>query len=211
MQANYDGNRISWSNRSVRTSNVCFGEALYQPGGDCGPRTQRDFQLVILHSGECLLEVGNARHELRPGLVYLLRPGRREYFHFPRQRPTRHSWCSIKPDFLPAAMRRQFKRSLFAARCSDLFNRLLASALHFSGTRSRTAQQLVDQLRCALFACFDDLAERVRMETMTTIASTARCDTWTIILPTRNVSPTRNKSPVAAAICSSGISPDRRA
>ena len=161
----YDGKRISWDNRSVRTGNACFGQVVYQPGGYCGPRTQRDFELVILHSGECSVKVGNTRHELRPGTAYLLRPGRREHFHFSLKHQTHHSWCSIKPDFLPTSMRRQFRLAPFGAPCSDLFDRLLASAFLIADTRSRTAQRLVDQLGLSLFACFLELTERARTET----------------------------------------------
>lgn len=166
LMENYDGQRIWWDNRSVRTGNVCFGQVVYQPGGYCGPRTQRDFELVILHSGECSVKLGNIRHELQPGSAYLLQPGRREHFRFSLMHQTHHSWCSVKPDFLPATLRRQLRLAPFSVPCTDLFDRLLASALLISDTRSNTAKQLVDQLCLSLFACFLELRERARAKTL---------------------------------------------
>jgi len=161
----YDGKRISWDNRSVRGRNACFGQVVYQPGGYCGPRMQRDFELVIFHSGEGSVKVGNTRHELRPGAVHFLQPGRREHFQFSFKHPTHHSWCSVKPDFLPVAMRRQLRLAPFTVPGSDLFDRLLASAFLIADTHSPITQRFVDQLGLSLFAGFLELAARAQTAT----------------------------------------------
>jgi hypothetical protein len=57
---NYDGAKLRWANRRVHTDNVVFGEVRYEPGGLCGPRIQRDYQLVVLHAGDCHVTVDGA-------------------------------------------------------------------------------------------------------------------------------------------------------
>ena len=39
---------ISEIDQSSHFNKVYFGDVRYQPGGSCGPREQRDFQLVII-------------------------------------------------------------------------------------------------------------------------------------------------------------------
>ena len=87
----YDGTRLRWANRRLQTANVVFGEVLYEPGGVCGPRVQRDFELVILHSGQCEASLDKALRTLAPGAVYLFLPGGHEHFHFSSDQETHHS------------------------------------------------------------------------------------------------------------------------
>ncbi len=163
--SDYDGSRVSWVNRSVRAGHTRFGQVVYQPGGFCGPRIQRDFQLVVLHSGECAVKIGDTRHELRPGMAYLFLPGRREQFRFSARHETHHSWCSVEPGFIPAPLRRQLRRAAFEVPSSDLFERLLSSAFLIADTHSPAARRLVDQLGRSLFACFLELTGRAQAET----------------------------------------------
>lgn len=94
------------SPKTLHTANahgpVFFGDVTYPPGGALGPRTQGDFQLVIMHRGELELELDGRPIHVPAGCAILLYPGHREDFVFAREDQTRHSWCSITPEALPA-------------------------------------------------------------------------------------------------------------
>lgn len=84
---------------------VYFGDVVYGPGGECGPRVQRDYQLVILLSGELDLELDENEIHVPAGCAVLLSPGHREHFIFAKKSRTRHAWCSIAPDAVPVGLR----------------------------------------------------------------------------------------------------------
>ncbi len=156
---NYDGVRIAWDHRSVRSPRVVFGQVRYQPGGYCGPRIQRDYQLVLLHSGSCAVRVDRAQHELRPGTVALFLPGHHERFTFDPQTETHHTWCSVQPAFLPATLRRELQRAPAGGLpCSETFQRILSAAYLLRAVQSPVAARVVDSLALALFAEFLDMA-----------------------------------------------------
>jgi AraC-like DNA-binding protein len=92
------------------------GEVVYPAGGALGPRTQRDTQLVLVHSGSARIAVdGVARTPLRAGDVALLRPGHRERFAFAPDTPTRHSWIQARLQGLPDELPPQAPASPFLA------------------------------------------------------------------------------------------------
>jgi AraC family transcriptional regulator of arabinose operon len=157
--ANYHGTRIAWDHRSVRSTNAVFGQVHYQPGGFCGPRVQRDYELVLLYSGSCEVRVDRARHALRVGEVYLFRPGHREHFHFDPQVQTHHAWCSVRPSFLPAALRRELARiPLTGLPCSEAFQRIFSAAFLLRAVEAPQSVRVAETLALALLAEFLDMA-----------------------------------------------------
>jgi AraC-like DNA-binding protein len=84
---------------------VYFGDVIYQPGGECGPRVQKDFQLVILRTGELHLDLDEREVYVPAGSAILLSPGHREHFHFAREDRTHHAWCSIAAEAVPVPLR----------------------------------------------------------------------------------------------------------
>ena len=93
-------NRENLSGRLLhirRTPAVTFGDFIYAPGGRFGPRTQADFQLVLLFSGSAHIRADDRVVELFPGEMCVLEPGRRERFTFASASPTHHGWCSVRP------------------------------------------------------------------------------------------------------------------
>jgi AraC-like DNA-binding protein len=102
---------ISRTNLRMRRGNVVFGEVLYAPGGVCGPRVQRDYQLVVLHRGELDLHLDDRRIRIAAPHSILLSPRHREHFIFSREHETHHSWCSIDARAVPEKLRRLFRSS----------------------------------------------------------------------------------------------------
>ena len=131
----YDGERFVWENRRVRSEHVCFGEVLYQPGGSCGPRVQRDCQLVFLHSGSLSVLVDGQRRRLAPGHVALFLPGSTEDFAFSETHPTHHSWCSVAPRLVPRALRQNLESARQSQAFSEMQTRLLAAGMALPATR----------------------------------------------------------------------------
>ena len=63
---------LSKTNLRLERADVVFGEAEYGPGGICGPRMQRDYQLVILHEGTMEAEIDGTFTLVRAGQAILL-------------------------------------------------------------------------------------------------------------------------------------------
>ena len=157
--ANYDGVQIAWAHRSVQSSNVAFGQVRYLPGGYCGPRIQRDYQLVLLHAGSCRVRVDRTARDLRLEEVYLFRPGHREHFQFGHKAEAHHSWCSIHPGFLPASLRRELNRApVTNVPCSTAMAQTFSAAFSLRAIRAPSAARVADSLALTLLAEFLDLA-----------------------------------------------------
>ncbi len=152
------GEGITWENRRVRSELVCFGEVMYQPGGACGPRTQRDWQLVFLHSGELAASVGGQQRRLAPGEVGLFLPGKTEHFSFSDSLPTHHSWCSVATRLLPAQFRKLLEAAPESQACEQVQAGLLAAGLGLGRAESALAQGAVDHIGLALFAAYVNAA-----------------------------------------------------
>ena len=156
----YDGTNLEWEQRSVRSEHVTFGQVRYQPGGYCGPRVQRDYQLVWLYSGACDLFLDKSARTLSVGNIYLLTPGHREHFLFDRTSQTHHFWCSAAPSFLPQALRNKLNASSHADyRPSECFARMVSAAFLLRTSQSSADHGVVDALALALFSEFLNMAE----------------------------------------------------
>jgi AraC-like DNA-binding protein len=147
----YDGSKVVWDNRRARSTRVCFGEVLYAPGGSCGPRIERDYELLFLHSGALAAQVDGHRRTLTAGCAALLLPGQREHFRFSTTAETHHSWCSITPGFMPPPLRRTLRRAPFSVPYAAPLGYLLAAGLSMDPVRSRGAAEILEQLGLLLF------------------------------------------------------------
>ena len=120
---------ISKVNLQTRPRDVVFGEVIYPPGGVCGPRTQQDYQLVVIHRGGLDLSLEGREIEVAPGHAILLTPNHREHFIFSRDTETHHSWCSIRSGEVPASTRRLFSSLKAPAPFSAHLATLLAQGM----------------------------------------------------------------------------------
>ena len=148
----YDGQKHVFTNTNFCTPEVVFGQTRYAPGGFCGPRTQKDYQLVLIYRGQCHVKLDETTLSLQPGIVYLFRPGHHEHFLFDRHDETFHFWCSITPKFLPTALKRRLNQSATSAPCSEMFQTFCTTSLTFGPVHSQNAREVVNSLGLALFA-----------------------------------------------------------
>jgi AraC-like DNA-binding protein len=157
---NYHGAEIAWANRLVQTARVDFGRVKYLRGGYCGPRQQRDYQLVVVETGGAQVTVASETFALPVDHAVLFLPGHREHFRFSADAETEHVWCSIRPTFMPADMRWRLARAPRMVACSELMHRLFAAAQGCQRVASLAAGRVVEHLGLALFAEFLHLTAR---------------------------------------------------
>ncbi len=156
----YDGVNLEWEQRSIRSPQVTFGQVRYQPGGYCGPRVQRDYQLVLLYSGSCDLRIDKSRRTLKVGNVYLFKPGHREHFLFDAQTQTHHFWCSAAPAGLTPALRHALDDAASEGHSpSECFSRMVSAAFLLRTSPSAATAQVVDSLAIAHFSEFLNMAD----------------------------------------------------
>lgn len=92
--------RIENVSRMLRLASVprvTFGDVMYGADGECGPRVQADYQVVVLLEGEARVTVDSEEWRLGPGEAGLFLPGRQEWFRFTRGARTHHTWCTVAP------------------------------------------------------------------------------------------------------------------
>ena len=156
MSGVLESDNAFWHDRHVFSEKCCIGEVIYGPIGTCGPRVQRDFELVIPHSGELTAEVDGQEHRLQIGRVGLFLPGHREFYQFSQ---THHSWCTVHPSLMPLEMRRALASSPVDLTYTEFMARLLATGLSFRSVRDRNDRRLVDYMALSLFAEYLAAAE----------------------------------------------------
>lgn len=161
----YDGVRAEWQQRHIHSINSTFGQVFYSPGGYCGPRIQRDFQLVLICSGACTVSVDQQTYPLKVEKVYLFTPSHREKFVFSATQKTHHFWCSVSPSLVT----RDMKRALLSVSengitPSECFHRLMSAAFLLRMTESKASQQVVDQVALALITEFLHMATHARSQ-----------------------------------------------
>lgn len=137
--------RLSQVYLRVRRGPVVVGDVLYTAAGSFGPRTQSDFQLVVLHRGSLHLKLDGELVEVPENHGILLSPGRREHFFFTQDRDTRHSWVAVAPRAVPRLLRFELEKLgspiPFLGRMATLLDMLRAPTL------SEESEDLLDSER----------------------------------------------------------------
>src|SRR5688500_14407863 len=87
---------------------VC-GTILNPPGARYGPLDQPGYQLILVQTGEMLVEAGEQSARVQAGEVALLLAGQRVFLQCARDRETRHSWLTAFAPLLPPDRLAQLK------------------------------------------------------------------------------------------------------
>jgi AraC-like DNA-binding protein len=143
---------------------VSVGSVTYPRGGTLGPRTQRDLQLVLVHSGSAQVWVDGASRRLAAGEVGLLLPGHRERFVFDADVATRHSWVQAHVPDLPSATRERLEGLPGALPLSPALEALVREAVATAASAFATAPSLLAHLASAALWRYVGEAERGRPE-----------------------------------------------
>ena len=111
-----------------RRGPVIVGDLIHKPGGSFGPRTQTDFQLIVVHQGSLRIELDRKMIDISKEHGILLCPGHREHFFFAKDCDTRHSWVAVAPSAMTPAMCRELNHppvpAPFFGRMSNLLEML---------------------------------------------------------------------------------------
>ena len=92
----------------TRRGSVVIGDLLYAKGGSVGPRTQMDYQLVVIHRGSLSLKLDDTVIDVPEDHGILLSPGHVEHFLFAKDQKTHHSWIAVAPEALSPELRHEF-------------------------------------------------------------------------------------------------------
>lgn len=145
---------------------VYFGDVWYAPGGECGPRVQPEYQLVIVHLGEAHVTFDRQSCVIPPGSVALMHPGRREYFIFSRTHRTHHSWCAVAPFAVPGSLRRRLVRLPPVQTQSQAFECLMKAAFSIRTWRRKEGGRMLQLLGLALLEEYARMAKAGAEETL---------------------------------------------
>lgn len=88
---------LSLMNLLSEIKGYSWGIITYKPHAHFGPRWQRNYQLVFVHSGAARIFADRLEARVGPQEWALLLPGRSERFRFSGEGPTRHSWIHAEP------------------------------------------------------------------------------------------------------------------
>jgi len=152
-----ESKNISVANIPRGASGIAFGDVWYHARGECGPRIQQDYQLVIVHLGEANVTFDGQGCVISPGSVALMMPGRREHFRFSRTHRTHHSWCAVHPDRVPASLRKRLTQLPPVQPQSQTFEFLMKAGFGIRAWRRKEGQDMLLTLGLAL------LEEYIRM------------------------------------------------
>ncbi len=135
-------------------ASVNAGEIVYPPGGTHGPRVQRDYQIVAVHTGWVRLTLDGDVHHFDAGMAFLLRPGHHEHFQFATDVPTRHSWAAAEVPDMPQAWLEGLPEVPPVAPLSGDLERLIRMAAEFVRAEGALGRDLGVTLVRAALVCF---------------------------------------------------------
>ena len=141
-----------------------FGEAHYTPGGVCGPRIQRDYQLVVMLTGEAHAVIDNEKMAFHSGQVALMMPGQHELVSYTKDKNTHHTWVAVHPSYVPHELAVQLKAAPKTLTTSDLFSNLLDMVLTHPSYKGAAAMAFVDAMGIAMLREYLRIAENAEQD-----------------------------------------------
>jgi AraC family transcriptional regulator of arabinose operon len=140
---------LSKMNRMRAAGRATFGDVVYEPSGFCGPRTQQDFQLVVMYDGEAHIEIDSMVQHLPAQHVSLMKPDHAEYFRFTETHRTHHSWCAVHPSLVPSDLGLLLEDAPFCLPLSAHMHGCIELGLTVPPSALPSATALLEQLGLA--------------------------------------------------------------
>lgn len=140
--------------RTAGTSRVFFGDVVYEPGGSCGPRVQADYQIVVMVQGSVTADVEGKITRLNAGEAGLFLPGRKEFFRFPGDARAHHTWCSVHPSLVDAALAEVCRQAGSVQPVTRRFEQLMELGLSIPQRAEPRAHALAESLGLATLQAF---------------------------------------------------------
>lgn len=158
---------LSGVHRVCASGGVTFGDVTYQPGGQCGPRVQQDFQLVAIYEGEAHIQIDDALCHLPGQHVALMRPGHAECFHFAAATETHHTWCAVHPSLVDAPLRAALAEAPFCLPITPRLHSLIEMGLSLAPSDLPSARPLLIQLGLSALHAYAFEAECATLRALT--------------------------------------------
>jgi len=158
---------LSRIHRVRASGSVTFGDVIYQPGGECGPRIQQDYQLVAIYEGEAHILVDDAQRHLPARHIALMRPGHSEFFRFAPAAKTHHTWCAVHPSLVDAPLADSLARTPFCLPITPRLHGLIEMGLSFAPSDLASARALLAQLGLSALHAYAFEAERAALRSLT--------------------------------------------
>lgn len=154
---------------SLRDGVVC-GTILNPPGARYGPLEQPGYQLILVQTGEMLVEAGEQSVRVRAGEVALLLAGQRIFLQCGREREARHSWMTVFEPLLPPDRLAQIKSAPRALPISPAMSHLLETGLALGESAEGSALQtaLVGVVTAALTLYVEEARTRGALDRQAT-------------------------------------------
>jgi AraC family transcriptional regulator of arabinose operon len=158
---------LSRIHRVRSSAQVTFGDVTYQPGGQCGPRVQQDFQLVAIYEGQAYIQIDDDMRHLPAQHIALMRPGHTEHFFFDRTGKTHHTWCAVHPALVDGPLADVLGRTPFCLPVTSRLHSLMEAGLSFAPGDRTSAQNVLTQLGLTLLHAFAYEAEYAALRSLT--------------------------------------------
>ena len=131
-----------------------FGYAVYDEHGSCGPRIQKNLQLVYIHEGEANIFLDGEEHHIGAGEATLLIPGRQEHILFSKNGKTRHGWCEVLEAQLEKAVLKGYEDLSFCGPLTPQMQALATIAMGLKPEASASGHHFYDALGRAMMLAY---------------------------------------------------------
>ena len=131
-----------------------FGYAVYDAHGSCGPRIQKNLQLVYIYEGDAIIDVNGDEHRLGAGEATLLVPGRQEHFLFSKKGRTRHGWCEVRDAQLEKTVRTAYEELPFCGPLTPQMQALAKMAMTLRPDARASEKLLYNALARAMMLAY---------------------------------------------------------
>jgi AraC family transcriptional regulator of arabinose operon len=158
---------LSRFHRVRASAAITFGDVTYQPGGECGPRVQQDFQLVAVYEGEAHIQIDDGQRDLPSQHIALMRPGHLEHYQFALATNTHHTWCAVHPSLVDEPLREALTRTPFFLPITPRLHGLIEMGLSFAPSDLASAQGVLAQLGLSALHTYAFEAERAALRLLT--------------------------------------------
>ncbi|MBL4576552.1 MAG: helix-turn-helix transcriptional regulator [Opitutaceae bacterium] len=137
---------ISIIDKTQNSPFICFGDVTYKPGGSCGPRIQKDYQLVIIHKGSAFFRIEDFEYTVSEGHYTLLIPGHNEMIQFSAVEPTHHTWCALNSNLVSDEIATQITALPRVIPVTDELKTLVDFGLRNNSPQSPRSDAFLEQL-----------------------------------------------------------------
>lgn len=143
---------------------VCFGDVIYAAQGQYGPLLQEDFQIVLILEGSLEMRAGAEWIRVPSGHAVLMLPGQHLLLLFSRDQATRHQWCTVRKEHVPAELARRLENEGRPLPIPEILHTIMRAGLQSGAGSGANEARMARALGEAALASFLVAGEGERTE-----------------------------------------------